>query len=228
MQIENRKSKIGNRKGIYQSFDAGGNVTADERWRIAQTIGGGVRVDTDTVRIAPFSEPRDEFFGLELRPGFGYARLVIHAARGQRESVVDFEHGPASICWRIDDVSRTHDYDWANDCEIGYNSPLFNVVTLWRHPLAVGEINVLRVLTLDDVSFEPTWKRQVYARLGDEEHETRFGTLRLAHYQVSLDDANRLCQFWCDRTGMVFDLHNAAGGGYKLVAVNFPGEISDL
>ncbi len=226
--IVNRQSSIVARKGIYQSFDAAGNVMADERWRIARTVGGGARVDTDTVRIAPFSEPRNESFGLELAPRLAYARLAIHAARDRRESRADFDAGRASICWRIDDASRTRDYDWATDCEIDYNSPLFNMVTLWRHPLAVGESSVLRVVALDHVTFEPSWMRQVYVRLADEQHETRFGLQRLAHYQVDWGGENRLCHFWCDRTGVVFDWQSFAGGGYKLVAVNFPGEISDL
>ena len=54
MSIENRKSKIENRKGVYQAFDADGSVTADERWRFMTTLDGGIRVDTETVRIAPF------------------------------------------------------------------------------------------------------------------------------------------------------------------------------
>ena len=78
MQIENPKSKIQNRKGIYQSFDADGNVTADERWRIAGTLGGGARLDTDTTRIAPFAEPRNESLSLELGAGLAYHRLAIH------------------------------------------------------------------------------------------------------------------------------------------------------
>jgi hypothetical protein len=228
MQIENRKSTIQNRKGIYQSFDAAGNVTADERWRIAVTLGGGVRLDTDTARIAPFPEPRNESFSLELAAGLAYARLAVHAAKDRRESRADFEPGRASICWRIDDTSHTRDEQWSNDCEIGYNSPLFNTVALWRHPLAMGESSVLRVARLDDVTFEPAWARQEYQYVADEQHETRFGLLRMAHYQVSGSDGNRLCQFWCDRSGVVFDMQFFAGGGFKLVAVNFPGGISDL
>jgi hypothetical protein len=228
MEIQNPKSKIQNRKGIFQAFDAAGNVTADERWRITRTLGGGVRIDTDTVRIAPFTEPRNESFSLELGSNLAYSRLAIHAARDRRESRADFTADRASICWRINDTSRTRDYDLATDCEIGYNSPLFNMITLWRHPLAVSESSALRVIALDNVTFEPSWLQQSYSNLGVEQHETRFGLLSLVRYQVDWGGTNRLSQFWCDATGVVFDFKFFAGGGFKLVAVNFPGEISDL
>ncbi|HEY3342071.1 MAG TPA: putative glycolipid-binding domain-containing protein, partial [Anaerolineae bacterium] len=162
----NAHSSIVKRKGIYQTFDAAGDVTADERWRIAGMLGGGARIDTDTVRIAPFAEPRNESFSLELGSQFAYSRLAIHAARDRRESRADFAAGRVSICWRSDDKSKTRDYDLATDCEIGYNSPLFTMVTLWRHALAVGQSSALRVIALDNVTFEPSWQRQVYTYLG--------------------------------------------------------------
>ncbi len=224
--IGNRQSAIGNRKGIYQALNASGDVVGDERWRVASTLGGGMRVDTDTTRIAPFPEPRVESFGLELGPDLAYRRLNIHALNGRRECVADFLPGKAPICWRLDETSRTRDYDWSGDCEIGYNSALFTSVMLWRHPLAPGQSVELRVAQLDNVAFEPSWTRLVMTYEVDERHETRFGTADLARYRLEVDGGNRLEYCWCDRAGIVFDYLSSAGGnangGYRLMAVNFP------
>lgn len=42
------------RKGIYQAFDAAGNVTADERWQ-AIRVSQGIQIDNETVRIHPLA-----------------------------------------------------------------------------------------------------------------------------------------------------------------------------
>src|SRR5690242_20434815 len=163
MTIENRQSKIVNRKGVYQAFDADGNVTADERWRFMTTLDGGIRVDTETVRIAPFPEPRDESLTFDIGNRLELRRLAIRALGGRREGRVDIAGGHANCCWRTEDVSRTREFAWTNDCEIDYNSPLFNTVTLWRSQLIPGQSRTFEVVFLDSVTFEPEWVRQIYS-----------------------------------------------------------------
>ena len=222
MPIENLKSNIQSRKGIYQAFDEAGNVTGDERWRVAGTLDGGVRIDTDTTRLAPFAEPRGESFGLQLAADLAHRHLVVHALSGRREARADFEPGRASFCWRLDETSRTRDYAWAADCEIGYNSPLFLTAMLWRHPLVVGQSAELRMAQLDRVTFEPAWESLQIDYQADELHETRFGLRDMARYRVGFGARSQPGHLWCDRTGIVFDYAAPAGGGFKLVAVNFP------
>ena len=77
---------------------------------------------------------------------------------------------------------------------------------------------------LDSVTFEPEWVRQIYSHVGDEQHDTRFGSLRLAHYTLDFGgDGRYISHFWCDGAGVVFDFVASIGGGFRLVAVNFPG-----
>ncbi|MCL4505379.1 MAG: putative glycolipid-binding domain-containing protein [Chloroflexi bacterium] len=211
------------RKGIYQSFDAAGSITADERWRWINSLDGAVRIDTETVRIAPDEEPRSEAVSLELSPNLSWRRLVIHALSGKRESRIDFADGRVNLCWRVDEISRTRDYEWTDDCEIDYNSALFNMVILWRNRLAPGQTRNLRVVSLDKVTFEPKRLMQVYTHLGNEQRETPFGRLKLEHIRLDLGgNGERICHLWCDSSGVVFDYAASNGGGFRLVAVNFP------
>ena len=233
MTIERPDISLSGRKGIYQAFDANGNVVADERWRSKAMLGGGLRIDTETVRIAPFVEARNESISFELAPDLTPRRLIINAQSGRRESRIDISPGRADVCWRCDDLSRTREFLWAEDCEIGYNSALFSMVALWRRALAPGESATVRLLRLDDVSFEPLWVQSTVVRLGQERHDTRFGAMDLAHYRVSDSgqaegSSHRSCcdssrDWWCDQTGVIFDFVASNGSGYKLVAVNFTG-----
>jgi hypothetical protein len=221
--IQNPKSAIQNRKGIYQAFDAQGNITADERWRFMRTVSGGIRIDNETIRIAPFEEPRNESLTLELGPGLEQRLLAIHALNNRRESRARFMAGQADFCWRLDEHSQTREMSWRADCEIDYNSPLFNMVTLWRVKQRLGQPHAFDVAFLDDVTFEPHWMRQVYTFAGHEPRETRFGVLTLGHYLLDFGgDGNHISHFWCDRDGIVFDFASSFGGGFRLVAVNFP------
>ncbi|MCL5996687.1 MAG: putative glycolipid-binding domain-containing protein [Chloroflexi bacterium] len=221
--IQNPQSKIQNRKGVYQAFDADGSVTADERWQFIETLDSGIRIDTDTARIAPFVEPRTESLTFELSPTFALRSLALHAYNNRRESRAGFSDDRANFCWRLDDVSRNREFDWRSDCEIGYNSPLFNMVTLWRSHLQPGQSRTFDVVLIDHVTFEPRWMRQVYTYVGDEQHDTRFGPMPVAHYAVStVRTRSSDGDFWCDRAGVVFDFMASDGAGFRLVAVNFP------
>ena len=212
-----------NRKGVYQALDANGNVTADERWRLASTRDGGMRIDMETVRIAPFAEPRTESATLELGPQLEWRRLAIHALGDRRESRVDFTTEYAELCWRYDETSRTREYSWTSDCEIDYNSALFNMLTVRRLSLKSGEIRALNVIVLDSVTFEPRWVRQVYGHMGMDERPTRFGVLRLDHFKMDFGgDGVNMCHFWSDQAGVVFDYETSTGSGFRLAGVNFP------
>jgi hypothetical protein len=210
------------RKGIYQAFDAHGDVVADERWRSKDTLDGGVRIDTETVRIAPFVEARNESVSLELAQDLSPRQLIIHALAGRRESRVDIAPGRADVCWRFDDVSRNREFSWTEDCEIGYNSPLFSVATLWRRRPARGTSAQVKILRLDAVSFEPEWLAFIYTNLGEERHDTRFGPMNLTRFRVDHGtESGGSSYFWCDQTSVIFDFVASNGSGYKLVAVNF-------
>jgi hypothetical protein len=223
--LQNPNSQIQNRKGIYQAFEADGQVSADERWRALALVDGGVRIDAEITRIAPFEEPRQESLTLELGPHLALHRLSIHAHDGQRESRIDLspDQTRADVCWREGEHSHTREFAWNPDCEIDYNSPLFNTVTLWRSRLTAGESRDFQALYLHPVTFEPVWMRQVYSYIGTETHATRFGALMLAHYQMDFGGEGRyFSHFWCDEGGVVFDFKASGGSGFQLVAVNFP------
>jgi hypothetical protein len=225
--IDNRQSKIVNRKGVYQCYDADGLVTGDERWRVAVAVDGSIRIDTDTTRIAPFAEPRGETMTFQLSPQLELRLLAIHALNNRRESRVELAGGSAHACWRQDEVSKTREFAWTGDCEIDYNSALFNMVTLWRtlrrSELVAGQSRAFDVVYLNPVTFEPTLMRQVYRHGGIEQHDTRFGPMNLHHYSLDFGgDGTRISHFWCDAMGVVFDFAASTGGGYRLAGVNFP------
>ncbi len=210
------------RKGIFQTFSGDGNVIADERWRIRPILDRGVRLDTDTVRIAPFIESRSESVAIELNAHLRPRRVSIHALAGRRESRIDLAPPYADVCWRLDDASKTRQFGWAEDCEIGYNSPLFSTVTLWNLHEDQNVPGRRQVLCLDAVTFEPSLAILLYTNLGTEEHETRFGLMKLTHFRID-NHAHTAdtSHFWCDHMGVIFDFVTSSGSGYKLVAVNF-------
>lgn len=212
------------RKGIYQAFDVHGDVIADERWRVQPMLDGDIRIDMDVARIAPFREPRMETISLQLSSSLDVQQLSIHGLAGRRESRVEVSAGRANVCWRLRDISQTREFAWAEDCEIGYNSALFTMVSLWRSWDIEYSMAERRVLKLDEVSFAPFWTRLQFVNLGSELHETRFGPMKLAHYRLNEgQEDGRFSHFWCDETGVVFELNACDGSAYQLVAVNFKG-----
>ena len=224
MEIQAYDARLSGRKGIYQAFDAAGNVIADERWRWAYGIDGAIRVDMEITRIAPAAEPRHETISIELGTAMDWRRLVIHALSGRRECRADFEPGRVNVCARLDAHSRTREYAWADDCEIDYNSALFSMVTRWRTHIKTGESHPIRVLRLDAVTFEPGWLNQTLTGMGSENHATPFGEMQLEHFRrdTSISEHGEQKQhFWCDAAGVVFE-YAASAGGFRLTAVNFP------
>jgi hypothetical protein len=187
-------------------------------------LDGSIAIDMDVARIAPFSEPRTESVSLQLSPDLNVRQLSIHARAGQRESRIDVSDRRANVCWRLRDISQTQEYEWAEDCEIGYNSALFTMVSLWRSRTNERSLPKRHVLNLDDVTFAPTWTQLQFINMGTELHETRFGSMNLAHYRlIEGQENNRFNHLWCDETGVVFELNISNGSAYQLVAVNFKG-----
>jgi hypothetical protein len=217
-------TQVRTRKGIYQTFSAQDDVIADERWRCIPTTDGGWRIDTETVRIVPAEEPRNESIMLELDARWNLRRLVIYALRERRECQARVSVNTLDYCWRADDSSTNHTFPWLSDCEIDYNSALFKMVTLRRVACATEPALAFRVLRLNPVTFEPGWTRQRYQCMGEELHNTRFGAMTLTRYQISADDAlGDIGDVWCDASGLVYEsIWN--GGCTRLVAVNLPGE----
>ncbi len=49
-----------NRKGIYQEITPDGTVLSDERWQAITLPDGSIHIENETVRLAPFEEPRSD------------------------------------------------------------------------------------------------------------------------------------------------------------------------
>lgn len=213
-----------NRKGIYQTFDASGHVIADERWQVITLPDGSVQIDNETVRVAPFTEPRSDSLTMLLDPHLRLIEWNIHGLFGTRESricVLGENRDKATICWRHKADIHEKSVAWRDDIEIDWLTPLCNMVTVWRSELQPGQSRAFDAFLLDEVTFKPTAMKQVYLRLTDERHPTRFGEMSLHHYQMDFGgQAQRFTHFWCDDDGVLYDFVAADGFGFKLTAVN--------
>lgn len=208
------------RKGIYQAFDKDQNVIADERWQFITLADGSIQIDNETIRLRPFAEPRRDSITLTLDGELNPQLLTIHALKGKRESRISWVDGAALTCWQFDTTTHRREFAFGAQHELDYISPLFNMVTVWRSRLAVGQSRRFEALLLDAVSFEPTWMTQTYAHVAREPHTTVFGELTLEHYTLDFG-GKHISHFWCDDDGVVFDFRAGAGGGYLLRATNF-------
>ena len=219
----NPPAKIINRKGIYQASDAHGNIVADERWQVITLLDGAYQFDNETVRVAPFDEPRSDSATLTLEPDLRLRELTIHGLFGKRESRVcpKLERGEASLCWRhLGDVKEKV-VRWNNETEVDFLSPLSNMATVWRSRLQAGQSRSFTCYNLDSVTFEPIRMTQIYTNLGQEAHHTRFGTERLWHYTLDFGgDARYFSHFWCDSDGVIFDFTSSSGYRFVLTAAD--------
>ena len=219
-----RKNRAINRKGIYQAFDARGNVIADERWQAITLLDGALQLDNETVRVAPFDEPRSDSITLTLEPDFRLREMTIHGLRGTRESRVclNQDRSQASVCWRLKgDVKEKH-IGWREDIELDYFSPLFNMATVLRLQLQPTQSKAFDCLYLDPVTFAPSWMKQIYTNHGLVDRKTRFGHDRLWHYSMDFGgDGQHISQFWCDDDGVLIDFRfGDNNGGFQLTAKN--------
>lgn len=210
-----------NRKGIYQDFDTRGNVITDERWQAKTLRDGSIYVENETVRVAPFDEPRSDSVTMILDRDLRLAEFTIHGLFGQRESricVVGEDRAEATLCWRNRGDVHERRIAWRDDLEIDFASPLFNMVTVWRSKLQAGQSRSFDAWLLDPVSFEPGLMRQTYANAGLQTRNTRFGPRELWRYELDFGGQSR-STFWCDDDGVLFDFDGPAGG-FRLTATD--------
>ncbi len=230
------------RKGVYQAFDAAGNVMSDERWQMSlpddPSAGNGVwQIESEVTRIAPFPHPRIESLAAQLvgaRPGpdgsldFGpiaWQTFSIHTRDGTIEAGVGFEidqagEGCARFCWRRHRQHWQRHYVWKTDCEIGYNSALFRAAAMWRRGLRPGESRIITMIDIDAVTLEPQVAQQIWSHRGFETLDTPFGCLSLAHYEFGPAGTVARGRLWCDEDGVVYDYATADGSGFRLAAIN--------
>jgi hypothetical protein len=209
------------RKGIYQAIDPRGNVTADERWQAWLGQDGCRQLDSEITRIAPFPEPRIESLTVQLDEWLRWRSLAIYTRSGAREAGASFPNGEVRLCWRDDAGAGEQAFSWQADCEIDYNSPLFNMVTIWRCALVAGESRSVDAIQLDAETFRPRRARHTYFHQGTEQCATRFGALQLDHYEVASSGAGS-SHFWCDSDGVIYDFISVDGSGFRLIAANSP------
>ncbi len=209
-----------NRKGIYQALDAAGNVIADERWQAIRHA-QGVQLDNETVRVAPFGEPRSDAMTIQLDAQLRLIEFTIHGLFGTRESricVLGEARDRATICWRRGPEIHEQPVYWRDDIEILWNTPLCHMVVIWHSRLEPGQARTFDAFLLDAITFRPSAVRLTCQRHPDEIHHTRFGQKRLQHYQMVNGQFGG--QLWCDDDGVIYDYVAADGSGYALTAVN--------
>lgn len=226
------------RKGIYQGFDAAGNVTSDERWQIMlpddPAAGDGLwQIEAEVTRIAPFPHPRVESLAGRLagraHGDMAWQTFSIHTRDGALEAGARFEADRAGdlrarFCWRQQRQIGQREFIWQTDCEIGYNSPLPGMVIVWRSRLRPGESRLITLIDIDAVTLEPRPARQVWSHQGVETLSTPYGRLSLTRYAFGPPGATTRSRLWCDKDGVIYDYAAADGGGFRLVAVNTPQE----
>ncbi len=209
------------RKGIYQDFDARGNVLTDERWQAKTLPDGSIYVENETVRVAPFDEPRSDSVTMVFDRHLHLIEFTIHGLFGQRESricVLGEDRAEATLCWRHRGDVHERRIAWREDFEIDFASPLFNMVTVWRSKLQAGQSRSFDAWLLDPVSFEPSLMRQTYTNTGRQTRDTRFGPRELWRYELDFGGQSR-STFWCDDDGVLFDFESPSGG-FRLVAAD--------
>jgi hypothetical protein len=212
------------RKGIFQEIDPNGNVVSDERWQALTLPDGNLYIENETVRVAPFDEPRSDSMTVLLDNNLRLIEFSIHGLFAKRESricILGDERKEATICWRREGDVREKRIAWRDDYEIDWNTPLLNMLTVWRSKLSAGQSRTFDCWFLGAVSFEPSRMKQVYANLGKESHTTNFGELALWHYTLDFGaDGTHISHLWFDDEGVLFDFAASGGGRFVLRATD--------
>ncbi len=209
------------RKGIFQEYGENGTVLSDERWQMRALADGTLFLENETVRLAPFDEPRSDSLTIMLDPQGRLLEWSIHGLFGQRESricVIGAARKEATVCWRhLGDVHEKR-LAWNDADELDWNTPLCNMLTVRRLGLGAGQSRAFDCWYLDPVTFAPSRMRQIYANHGREPHETRLGTLPLWHYTMDFGATGAsISQLWFDDDGVCHDFRTRFGG-FRLVA----------
>lgn len=208
------------RKGIYQTFEADGTMSADERWQIVTFDDGSIQIDTETVRLRPFPEPRSEAVQLNLRPDLGLDVLTIHGLMGHREARVNAAGDRAFFCWQFMRETHRSEHAWSPRHALDYASPLLTVALIRRLGLDQGETGRAPVARLDAVTYAPHFSEVECARLGDDERETRFGARPVQHYTLATVGRGLDAHVWCEPDGIVHECRCADGRLIVLTGVN--------
>lgn len=211
------------RKGIYQTFEADGTMSADERWQIVTFDDGSLQIDTETVRLRPFPEPRSEAVQLNLHPDMSLDVLTIHGLMGHREARVSAAGDRAHFCWQFTRETHRSEHDWSSRCALDYPSPLFTVALLLRLGLEPGRARSVRLARLDPVTYAPCFADAECARLEDGEHDTRFGRRVLQHFMLAARGEPGGVEVWREPDGVVHDMRTADGRVMILTGVNLLG-----
>jgi hypothetical protein len=208
------------RKGVYQAFARDGAVLSDERWQAVRLPDGSIHVENETVRVAPFDEPRSDSVTYMLDAQLRLLDFTIHGLFGARESrvcVLGEARDAATICWRHKGDVHEQRVAFDERIELDWQSPLFGMVMVWRSSLAAGKSRTFDCWVLDPVSFAPVSRRYTLHNAGQETFDTRFGALRLWRYLLHTGLPSGERTFWCDDGGVLYQL-NSDTGGYVLTA----------
>jgi hypothetical protein len=213
-----------NRKGIYQEFDAHGDVRTDERWQAITLPDRSLYVENETVRMRPSPEPRSDTVTYILDSDMHLVEFSIHGLLGKRESricVLGADRAAATLCWRhLGEVHETR-VDWTERIELDYASPLLTMVSILRAGLTPGQSDERPLWRLDPLTFEPRAGTLTLRNLGRQSRSTHFGDMSLLRYDRTIDGVTD--QVWCDEDGVVFEMCFAHGGGYRLTATTIDG-----
>lgn len=210
-----------NRKGIYQEFDAAGDVRTDERWQAITLPDGSLYVENETVRMRPSPEPRSDTVTYILDEQLHLAEFSIHGLFGQRESracVLGEARDEATLCWRSRGDVHERRIAWHERIELDYASPLLTMISILRCGLTPGRSDQRPLWRLDPLTFEPRAAMLTLLCHGPESHLTHFGARRLQRYSRIIDGAAD--SVWCDDEGVIYDMRFAHGGGYRLTATD--------
>jgi hypothetical protein len=211
------------RKGIYQEYDEAGTPLTDERWQVVTLPDGSIHIENETVRRKPSPEVRSDSMTCVLDKDMRLLDFSIFGLFAKRESricIVNAARDAATLCWRHEGDVNERAIAWHDGLEIDWQTPLLNMITIWRSALAPGQSRRFEAWLLEPVSFEPHKMVQVYANHGDEAHDTYLGRKLLTRYTLDFGgDGTSISNLWCDSDGVIHDFVTRFGG-WRLMATD--------